>query len=152
MATGDAIYEGTWEFGMKNGFGNYLYSSDEYYNGDWKNDEKNGNGFFAFRGGSYNGQWIKNRAGGRGNLKLADGTEFKGRFDNNEFLEGTVKYPNGDEYYGEMKNNLRNSEDSSYINLATKIRYKGGYLNDKKHGKGSIFIMKDLFFMKTVRN
>jgi len=38
-----------------------------------------------------------------------------------------------------MKNNLRNGEDSSYISMASKIKYKGGYLNDKKHGKG-IFI------------
>ena len=85
---------------------------------------------------------------GRGNLKLADGTEFKGRFENNQFVEGTIKYANGDEYYGEMKDNLRNSEESSYINAALKIRYKGGYLNDKKNGKGTFCAIQGPFFMK----
>lgn len=42
-----------------------------------------------------------------------------------------------------MKNNKRNSEDSSYINLATKIRYKGGYFNDRKHGKGTKLDIQD---------
>ncbi len=134
--------------GAKHGNGNYIYSPDEYYNGEWRNDQKQGNGFYAFVGGSYNGQWSKNRASGRGNLKLADGTEFKGKFQNNEFLQGTVKYANGDEYYGQMRNNLRNSEQSSYINLATKIRYKGGYLNDKKNGKGKSIVIQVLFSMK----
>lgn len=73
-STSEAIYDGTWELGRKNGLGNYLYGLEEYYNGEWKNDEKEGNGFFSFQGGSYNGQWTRNRAGGRGNLKLSDGT------------------------------------------------------------------------------
>ena len=123
---------------MKSGSGNYSYGPNQYFNGDWKNDEKIA-GFMAFPGGSYSGQWSRNKAGGFGNLKLADGTEFKGKFQNNQFLEGTVKYSNGDEYYGAMKNNRRHSDDSSYICMKTKIRYKGGFFNDQKHGKGTLF-------------
>lgn len=83
VATGEAVYEGAWEYGMKNGQGNYFYTPNQYYNGNWKDDQKHGNGFFSFQGGSYSGQWVQNRATGRGNLKLADNTEFKGRFENN---------------------------------------------------------------------
>ena len=78
--SGEVIYDGNWEFGVKTGSGNYVYSPDQYYNGEWKNNQKSGNGFFSFGGGSYNGQWYRNKASGRGNLKLADGTEFKGKF------------------------------------------------------------------------
>ena len=122
---------------MKNGPGNYTYGLNEYFNGEWKNDQKV-SGFLAFPGGSYSGQWSRNKAAGFGNLKLADGTEFKGKFQNNEFLEGTVKYPNGDEYYGSMKNNRRHGENGSYSSMATKIRYKGGFFNDQKHGRGTL--------------
>jgi hypothetical protein len=70
-------------------------------------------------------------------LKLASGAEFKGTFENNEFVRGFVKYANGDEYSGEMRNNRRVGEDGSYMEAASKIRYKGGWFNDRKHGRGT---------------
>lgn len=37
-----------------------------------------------------------------------------------------------------MKNNRRVGEDGSYMEAASKIRYKGAWFNDKKHGRGRL--------------
>ncbi len=53
-------------------------------------------------------------------------------------MRGLVKYPNGDEYSGEMRENLRTGEEGSYMESTSKMMYRGGWLNDKKHGRGTI--------------
>jgi hypothetical protein len=46
-----------------------------------------------------------------------------------------------------MKNNQRNSVEGSYVNGQTRVRYRGGYVNNKKHGKGTLYITQGRLFM-----
>ena len=50
-----------------------------------------------------------------------------------------------------MLRNRRNGEECSYIHYGQKMRYKGGYYNDKKHGKGTFIITQEQYstIMKT---
>jgi hypothetical protein len=61
LETREAVYEGSWQFGLRHGEGRFSYGRDEYYNGDWANDEKHGAGIYTFPGGTYNGAWVRNR-------------------------------------------------------------------------------------------
>lgn len=40
-----------------------------------------------------------------------------------------------------MKNNRRHGEEGFYMEASTKIRYKGSWFNDKKHGKGILLVI-----------
>jgi hypothetical protein len=35
-----------------------------------------------------------------------------------------------------MRNNRRVGDDGSYMEAASKIRYRGGWFNDRRHGRG----------------
>ena len=73
-------------------------------------------------------------------MKLNDGTEYKGYFENNVFMKGTIRYSNGDEYNGTIKNGLRNSS-GSYVSAVSKTIYEGGWINDSKNGKGTVWLI-----------
>lgn len=38
LETREAIYEGSWQSGLKHGEGRFAYGREEYYNGEWAND------------------------------------------------------------------------------------------------------------------
>ena len=47
----DRMYEGSYENGVKKGFGKMIYKKGEYYSGDWVNDKRDGYGSYYFADG-----------------------------------------------------------------------------------------------------
>ena len=45
MANGD-VYDGNWEKGHREGFGEFFWGDGDHYKGEWKNDFREGKGVF----------------------------------------------------------------------------------------------------------
>jgi len=67
IATGDQ-YNGSFERGMKSGYGKTIFANGDVYEGTWASDQQNGQGTFteALTGNVYTGGWKDGRPHGKG--------------------------------------------------------------------------------------
>jgi len=141
----DAVFEGEWTDGKRNGRGKLTwnaggqwegeYQNDRFwdgsgtvyikdsdgvtlrYEGEYKNGKRNGFGKMRYTDSSYEGQWVDNMRSGPGKLIWDNGGQWEGDFQNDIPWEGS-----GTIY----------SKDSNGFTL----RYEGEYKNGKRNGFG----------------
>lgn len=107
----DDVYEGEVNIeGLKEGWGMYIYSTNEKYEGFWQNNKTHGYGRYFFRGGEYyEGDWYEGRKEGLGILKFNGGDIYEGEFFKDDFDgKGTLFYANGDKFEGEWRDGKKN--------------------------------------------
>ena len=86
----NAIYEGDCTNGLRNGKGKYTYIDGAVYDGDWVNSERTGKGVFIWgkgkwEGESYEGDLVNGYRTGYGKYTKKDGTIQEGKWLNNVF-------------------------------------------------------------------
>ena len=114
LPQGDS-FQGTWQFGMPDGFGEYTFDDGDRYVGDIKA------GIFQ----------------GRGKLITYTGNVFIGEFTGGELTgKVTIKYADGANYSGDFVRGQPNGTGVLISGAGT--IYKGSFLNGKKHGSGYI--------------
>lgn len=74
-------YEGSWEVGIRQGWGVRYYSTGEMYQGEFSGGKRHGVGMMHFLNGDmYYGEWNLDWRLGQGVVYTADGNCFSGRF------------------------------------------------------------------------
>lgn len=114
-----SVYEGFWYQGKRQGQGRYANNTGKFYSGNYSMGEKDGHGALLKESGTYYiGMWKNGKRFGKGKGKVIkkDGRTIEGEMENGVFK-------------GEV--NIR------YLNSGKE--YRGGYMNDKYHGKGKPF-------------
>lgn len=102
--------------GVREGFGTYYYYNGDKYEGMWKNNKKHGTGSLYYKDGNlFIGMW---------NLSEKEGI-------------GALYSKNGEKYYGEFKAGKKSGKGFLYSNN-DKTKYRGYFLDNKKHGPGVI--------------
>jgi len=116
------LYEGSWECGKQNGFGDLSVLvdkvNDKYkkiYSGYWKDGKKHGEGTMYYDDDYYEGGWHMGERCGWGRMHYQDGSVYEGEWCNDK-QDGT----------GMMRSTNTN-------------RYEGEWRNGLKHGKGKYF-------------
>lgn len=72
---------------MKNGYGEFKWTSGNMYKGNYKSDLRDGHGEMTWSDGSkYIGEWKKGSQYGYGKIILPDGMVKEGYFENNLFI------------------------------------------------------------------
>ena len=103
--------------GLRQGKGTYDYGHGFKYEGDWKAGIKQGSGLFYVCDGSYfEGTFANGEISGSGKRTWLDGSYYEGTFDLGE-MTGTGKY----------------------VSSKRGLSYEGDFLNNKFHGKGTLF-------------
>jgi len=81
------VFEGTYEYDKKQGYGEFHWASGNSYKGDFKDDERHGLGTMVWTDGStYEGAWERGVQHGYGNMTFDDGTSKEGYFDNKIYV------------------------------------------------------------------
>lgn len=77
-------YEGSWENGLRQGYGKYTWSNGDTYEGQWFNDERHGIGTYIWNDGSkYTGNYSHGIRSGYGVYYYTNGTIYEGTWQNN---------------------------------------------------------------------
>lgn len=151
------IYEGEWDDGIWNGYGE-LTTSDFLYSGYWEQGKPNGEGAVSYAaGGYYDGTWKNGERDGWGDSYNEDGTYYIGEWENNEYHGHGSYYFADDIYYeGQWENGLQNGIgvyssieftyvgewEEGWINGEGRIDYKNGdyyeghFVENKRYGLG----------------
>jgi hypothetical protein len=124
-----------------------IFENKEYYSGTFnKKNQKHGFGVCITRqSDKYQGYWLENNYNGWGELIDKKGTIWYGQFVNGKFTGKGEKYTlDGNCFIGDFENFEKNGvgeEDTEFYN------YKGTFKNDKKQGKGKIYmkLLKDVY-------
>lgn len=133
-------YTGSFQSGLKNGFG-VLRSlkTTTLYEGQWKNGDKHGQGKLTNTLGVYEGEFEKDAKKGRGVMLYADGSRYEGHWANNqrhdkgyyESRSGSFVSYDGEWVYGLKSGKGRMAfADGSY--------YDGNFADDLMHGAGTL--------------
>jgi hypothetical protein len=99
IAWDGGIYEGDYVDGLPNGKGKYTFSDGSVYDGDWVDGNKTGKGKYVWGKGKwegeyYEGDWVDFSRTGYGKYTKKDGTIQEGRFLNNVFQGSEVASSN----------------------------------------------------------
>jgi hypothetical protein len=124
-----------------------IFENKEYYSGTFnKLNQKHGFGVCITRQtDKYQGYWFENKYNGWGEFIDKKGTIWYGQFIQGNFTGKGEKYTlDGNCYIGDFENFEKNGtgeEDTEFYN------YKGNFKNDKKQGKGKIYmkLLKDVY-------
>jgi len=102
----DAIYEGEFKNGKRDGLGLMRYNNGRYYEGGWANDLRDGKGYERYsNGNSYEGDFVKGKAHGKGIYRWSNGEIYDGEWQNGlKHGDGVWKGNQGDSYIGEWRN------------------------------------------------
>jgi hypothetical protein len=166
-------YEGEWLDDKRHGKGKLKTTNGNTYDGDWQNDKKHGNGIFVWADGKeyYNGEWQKGMMSGYGTyhyacgnhyqgdmlndeehgggyMKYINGNEFQGEFSKGSPKIGIMCYDNGNVYEGELEEDYITGEFVPYGKgqmdyWEENVTYRGEWLNGKRHGQGTMYVMDD---------
>ncbi len=134
-------YDGNWKDDVKYGKGKINYPSGISYDGNWENDKANGLGTFKKLNSIYIGQFLDDKRHGNNGVyefKNEGITEYKyiGQWKNDKFNgEGTITYKNGDEFSGSWEDN---NMIIGIMTYSDNTIYNGNFLNNMKHGMGSM--------------
>ena len=78
-------YEGSWDDGLKSGFGVIEYINGDMYSGGFKDDVRNGNGEYIYLNKGYPGKiskiqclFVNDQTNGNGKIWYNNGDEFEG--------------------------------------------------------------------------
>lgn len=129
-------YEGSWRHGYEHGKGTCSYAnSGEMYSGDWCYGVRHGSGTYLTADFQYDGEWRYGTIKGKGVCHFADGSRYEGEWLNGQFHGfGTFTEPqSGVTYIGEFQYGKRNGRGEY---TSPMMCYKGGWINDRKHGAG----------------
>ena len=95
------VYVGMWKNDERNGRGAMKYGSDGKYVGAWVDGERHGKGKMRNVSGKYVGHWMGDKKHGEGTFTYASGGKYVGAWTGDaKHGQGTLKYANGDEYTG----------------------------------------------------
>lgn len=144
FSTGE-IYEGDWRDDVQNGAGTMLYPSGAKYAGGWKDGKRHAKGDMTFANGDvYKGNWAENSPNGQGQFIGVTGVQYAGGWKDGKFHgKGHLTLPAGKTYSGEWVSGKRDGigvykqylkHDPSFMIE----EYQGQYLNDQKHGLGTL--------------
>lgn len=98
QSDGEIIYDGSWENGLKQGFGTQFYSREplEYYEGSWFGGNKHGQGLHFRDGNTYRGEWLNGKKHGKGEYQTRDGIVYQGLWNHDILDNGMIRYPRGE--------------------------------------------------------
>lgn len=117
-----------------------IFENKEYYAGTLNNKkQKHGFGVSIMRqGDKYQGYWYEDQYNGWGELIDKKGTIWYGQFSQGKLEGKGEKFMlDGNYYIGDFENfekNITGREETEFYD------YEGSFKNDKKHGKGRIFM------------
>ncbi|KRW99994.1 hypothetical protein PPERSA_05497 [Pseudocohnilembus persalinus] len=121
----EAVYEGYWKDGMRDGKGKITFKSGAIYEGNFQQGKKNGDGKMTYPSGNYyEGQWQQDKKCGYGTMNWLTAKE---------------------KYYGNWKNNLQNGFgvhiwlENRGEGKQLRNRYEGEWLNGERHGFGTFY-------------
>ena len=152
-----------------NGWNELSWPGDIRYKGYWRENHMHGKGMLVSETGIYSGDFIMHKMCGTGRYDFNDGSIYIGEFSENlfngqgilgydqhivyegEFFEGlrqgdgTMIFDNGDVYEGGWFGGVRTGRDDEettgiYVAHNGNEVYHGGFLNNKRHGAGSLWI------------
>lgn len=129
-------YEGSWRKGYEHGKGTCSHAnSGEMYAGDWSYGVRHGSGTYLTADFQYDGEWRYGTIKGKGVCHFADGSKYEGEWLNGQFHGfGTFTEPlSGVTYTGEFQYGKRNGRGEY---TSPMMCYRGGWLDDRKHGAG----------------
>jgi hypothetical protein len=106
---GQAVFEGTWKGGKRNGFGTMTYHDGSVFAGDFKDDVREGHGRMVYAiGDAFEGSWRGDVPDGQGVINFVTGGKYSGRMANGQrHGRGTYRFANGDVYDGEHSHDMR---------------------------------------------
>ena len=123
------VYEGSFENGFRQGYGEYRYSGGAVYKGNWVDGVQNGDGCFKDKLGEYTGSFSGGVFSGQGTYKYANGDVYTGTWKNGK-PHGTGKLTSGGEVYeGSFTNGVING--SGQKTFANGDIVKGTFTNGK---------------------
>ena len=109
------LYTGSWELGLRSGYGQMKYASGNVYEGHWKADRKCGRGAMSWKSVDefYVGDWCDDKPNGFGEHIWADNGSrsmtkqmcnmYRGEWQNGvRNGQGTFFYSNGSQYSGKL--------------------------------------------------
>eukprot|EP01033_Poteriospumella_lacustris_P008497 gene8497-6140_t len=112
------------------------------YYGEYELGKKQGYGVQTTDHGVYAGEFSKGRRWGRGRMDYADGTVVVGNFDGEIHGPGTFINEEGDVYEGTFEHGMRHGRgvytSSGDVDRSVAGSYRGYYINNLKHGRGSV--------------
>lgn len=155
----DTVLSGT----IKDGFGEYIWTTGLRYIGDWVGGERTGKGHMRFKDGSqYIGEFQSDKRTGHATMIWEYNEKYEGDFLKGEIHgRGTYYWPSGNKYTGEWYYGDRHGKgkfwwgtggfyEGDFVqNKRTGFGryewpegdwYEGEFLNGKLHGKGKEFI------------
>lgn len=131
----ESRYEGSWEMGVKQGYGSMSWlGSEKKYVGQWENDKFHGFGTLTdehkniFEGSFYNGKFAN------GKIIWDDGSTFIGNYSNPTKTVGKWEYSNGDKYEGQLQNSQRSGKGTMMWRNGD--IYKGDWVQNLPQGRG----------------
>ena len=155
--------------GELNGWNELSWPSNIRYRGYWRENNMHGKGMLASETGIYSGDFIMHKMCGTGRYDFSNGSVYIGEFADDlfhgqgilgydqhivyegEFFEGlrhgngTMVFENGDMYEGGWFEGARTGRDGEaatgiYVAHDGHEVYHGGFLDNKRHGAGSLWI------------
>ena len=143
-------YDGYWQNDKKHGQGIFMWADQkEYYDGEWKKGRMSGQGIYHYScGNHYEGDMFNDEEDGEGYMKYANGNEFRGEFYLGSAKKGIMCYDNGDIYEGELGTDYSTQIDVPHGKgqmdyWEENVTYRGEWLNGKRHGQGTMYVMDD---------
>ena len=137
-----AKYIGQWVNDKREGKGTYNYVSGEKYIGEYKNDKREGKGIYVFANGSKDiGIWKKDKLNGYAiQLSTSENILVQGLF-KDDTLELETKFITPTPCF--YKNEVFFDDCVSFFEFDNGDQYFGEWKNDKTHGWGSYFYLRD---------
>jgi hypothetical protein len=120
-------YEGDNSNDLRNGKGKFTYIDGSYYDGDWVNGERTGKGIFIWgkgkwEGDSFEGDFISGSRTGYGKYIEKDGTIQEGKWLNNVFQEVELA-SNNSKINSQNSNTAVNSSTKNTVNTVSNYKF-----------------------------
>jgi len=140
LRNGDKFH-GSWEDGMRNGYGSYTFTNGDVLKGEWSDNRIHGIGEYTwYNGDKYVGEWMNNQINGQGIKTYTAGgiKKYEGEWKDNIWHgNGVVSYESGEIKKGKWKNNIMVGEweeipsvSSPAILTVNELQFKDANNND----------------------
>ncbi|KAJ7544894.1 hypothetical protein O6H91_09G097900 [Diphasiastrum complanatum] len=173
FANGD-FYCGSWQSGLPDGTGKYLWSDGCMYEGKWERGKKTGRGKISWpSGATYEGDFVGGYIHGLGTYTGVDGTTYKGNWSVNvKHGLGRMRYANGDVYEGSWNQGVQDGpgryvwehgsmymgnwrggvmSGSGFLKWASEDVFDGEWLDGVEHGHGVYYWVDGSCYLGTWR-
>ena len=133
---------------MPTGKGRLVYKNGDIHSGSFLNGLREGFGeFMNTSNNGFKGKWVDDKKNGKFTNKYRDGSQFEGfYYDDHKNSHGTLKYSNGDEYVGDFKNDLPNGKGVINFNVESNnhnYKYFEGIVLDGKFNGFGLLVYKN---------